>query len=65
MRDISSDSMARTLVNSYIARHGVPEMLLTDRGANLTSTTLKKTCELLGIKKIQTTVYRLSVYIRV
>ena len=36
---------------------GVPEALLSDRGANLLSHLMRDVCELLGTKKLNTTAY--------
>ncbi|KAG5876855.1 hypothetical protein JTB14_023549 [Gonioctena quinquepunctata] len=40
-----------------IVRHGSPKKLLTDRGANFTSTLFKEVCKVLGIEKLQTASY--------
>ena len=37
---------------------GVPESLLSDRGANLLANVMKEVCELLGITKLNTTAYQ-------
>ena len=40
-----------------ICRHGVPEELLSDRGANFLSELIQGICDLLGMKKINTSGY--------
>ena len=37
--------------------HGIPEELLSDRGANFLSGLIQDTCRLLGVKKINTSGY--------
>jgi len=49
--------LVRLLVNEVIPMFGVPEALLSDRGANLLSHVIKDVCELLGIHKLNTTAY--------
>ncbi|KAG5872446.1 hypothetical protein JTB14_008946 [Gonioctena quinquepunctata] len=38
-------------------KHGSPKRLLTDRGANFTSSLFKEVCKVLGIEKLQTASY--------
>ena len=45
------------LVDHIICRHGMPEMLISDRGANLLSTLMKEVSEVMGMRKINTTAY--------
>jgi transposase InsO family protein len=40
-----------------LARYGVPNQLLSDRGPNFLSNLIKEVCILMGIKKINTTAY--------
>ena len=40
-----------------ITRHGVPEQLLSDRGANFLSELLLEVCKLMGIEKLNTSGY--------
>ena len=59
--DQKAESIARLLVEHVVARHGVPEQLLSDRGPNFLSELLREVCTLLGIEKINTSAYhRLS-----
>ena len=37
-----------------MCRHGIPEELLSERGANFLSTLIQEVCQLLGVKKINT-----------
>ena len=48
------------LVEKVIPFFGVPETLLSDRGTNLLSLLMKDICQLLGIKKVNTTAYHLQ-----
>ena len=49
--------LAHLLVEEVIPLFGVPEALLSDRGTNLLSTLMKDICEMMGIKKLNTTAY--------
>ena len=51
-----AETIAHLLVNE-ICRHGVPEHLLSDRGANFLSELEQDVCKLLPIKKINTSGY--------
>ncbi len=55
--DQSAETIARLLVEHTICRHGVPNELLSDSGANFLSDFMTEICELTGIKKINTTAY--------
>ena len=57
MADQKADTIARILVEQVICRHGVPEQLLSDRGTNFLSELIKGVCDILGIKKINTSGY--------
>lgn len=49
--------IARLLAEEVVPFFGVPESLLSDRGTNLLSHLMLSLCELLGIKKLNTTAY--------
>ena len=49
--------IARLLVEEMVPLFGVPEALLSDKGTNLLSHLMKDVCEMLGIKKLNTTAY--------
>ena len=49
--------IVRLLVEEIVPLFGVPEALLSDRGTNLLSHLMLDVCELLGIKKLNTTAY--------
>ena len=61
-----TETIAREFVTRIIVQFGVPKNLLTDRGANFTSSLIKETCKLLKIKKLQRSSYnpRLTDYAR-
>ena len=56
-KDQTALTIAHLLVEYVISRHGVPTELLSDRGPAFTSQLLKEVCDLMGIKKINTTAY--------
>ncbi len=55
----STETIARLMVEHNNGRHGVPNELLSDRGANCLSDLMTEICELTGIKKINTTAYHI------
>lgn len=55
--DQKASRLARLLAEEVVPLFGVPEALLSDRGTNLLSFLMKDVCELLGIRKINTTAY--------
>ncbi|CAA9996130.1 unnamed protein product [Nesidiocoris tenuis] len=57
LTDISSRSIADTLIRKYFVSHGMPERIVSDRGANFTSDLIKELCQTYGIWKVQTTAY--------
>lgn len=57
VKGISAAEVGEVFVKKMVARHGCPGRLLTDRGANFTSTLMRRVCELLGVKQIFTTAY--------
>jgi len=52
-----AERIARLLCEEIVPLFGVPEALLTDRGANLLSHLVLDVCALLGIEKLNTTAY--------
>ena len=55
--DQKAERLAKLLCEEIIPLFGVPEALLTDRGANLLSHLMLDVCALLGIEKLNTTAY--------
>ena len=57
----ASDQLALTIANLFVqevvCRHGVPAQLLSDRGKAFLSLLLREVCEILGVKKLNTTAY--------
>ena len=56
--DQKSPRLVRLIVDELIPVFGVLEAILFDRGANLLSHLMMDICELLGIRKLNTTAYR-------
>ncbi len=57
MPDQKTDTIARLLVEHVICRHGIPEELLSGRGTNFLSDFILSICEVLGMKKLNTSRY--------
>ena len=55
--DQKSQRIAEILVREVVPFCGVPESLLSDRGANLLSHLMLDICKLLGVQKLNTTAY--------
>ena len=55
--DQKAERIVRILVDEIIPFCGVPEALLSDWGKNLLSHLMHDVCELLGVKKLNTTAY--------
>ena len=55
--DQKSTRIARLIAEELIPLFGVPEAVLSDRGANLLSHLMIDLCELMGIRKLNTTAY--------
>ena len=57
----TEDQTALTIANLFVwevvCRHGVPSQLLSDRGAAFLSQLMAQVCEVLGVKKVNTTAY--------
>lgn len=54
----SSAEVAKTLVEKFILKYGIPNIIATDRGTEFTSELFKNVCKLLKIKKLESTSYR-------
>lgn len=55
--DQTAPTIARLLVEGIVSRHGVPGQLLSDRGPSFLSRLVLEICEVLGVKKINTSAY--------
>jgi hypothetical protein len=55
--DQKADTIAQTLVEEVIARHGAPRRILTDRGANFMSEVIAEVTKIFNIHKISTSPY--------
>lgn len=54
----TSTEVAKALVSNFFLRYGIPQEIATDRGSEFISTTMTEVCNLLKIKKLQSTAYR-------
>ena len=57
MPDQKAETVAKLFVEQIVCRHGIPEELLSDRGANFLSTLVQDICKTLGVRKINTSGY--------
>jgi transposase InsO family protein len=55
--DQKAETVAKLFVEQIVCRHGTPEELLSDRGTNFLSSVIQEVCQLLNIKKINTSGY--------
>ena len=56
-QDQTALTIAQLLVTGVISRHGVPRELLSDRGAAFLSSLLREVCQIMGLRKVNTTAY--------
>ena len=56
-RDQTALTIARLFVEHIVSRHGVPAQLLSDRGTAFLSRLMREICQILGVKKMNTTAY--------
>ena len=57
LKNMEASSVARVFVNDFVCRFGVLESLHTEKGRNFESALIKEICQLLGVRKTQTTPY--------
>ena len=57
MRDQTAESVCSALLNGWIYRYGVPDMLLTDQGRNVDGEAVRKMCARFGINKKHSSAY--------
>lgn len=50
-------TVAKSFVNNFILRYGVPAEIVTDQGTEFMSTIFSETCKILNIKKLNSTAY--------
>ena len=55
--DITAETVARTFINGWISRFGVPSTVTTNRGSQFESALWTQLMQLLGSKRICTTAY--------
>ena len=57
MKDISAETVARTLIDSWISVFGVPATITSDRGSQFTSSLFRDFHHSLGFEHLKTTAY--------
>ena len=60
LRGIKSTDVARALINKIFSVVGYPNLIMSDRGRNLTGGVVRELREVMGIRGIQTTAYNPS-----
>lgn len=50
-------TIAKSFVDNFILRYGIPETIVSDQGTELIATTLKEACKILQIKQLASTAY--------
>jgi transposase InsO family protein len=58
LREQTAEEIAKAFVENVVLIYGLPQVVLSDCGANFLSETFKNMCKLLGIRKIQSTSFR-------
>jgi transposase InsO family protein len=58
MKEQTAEEVLKAFVDNVILVYGLPQVVLSDCGANFLSGTFMVICKLLGIKKIKTTPFR-------
>lgn len=53
-----AETVARAFVDEVVARHGVPNKLLTDQGRNFEADLIKQVFHLLGVNKLKTSPFQ-------
>ena len=56
-RTQTARTMAKTLLDKFIVHYGLPKKILMDQGQNFESQLVADLCELMGVQKIQTSLY--------
>ena len=57
MPDQRAEMIATLFIEHIVCRHGIPEELLSDRGTNFLSSLIQEICQVLSVKKINTSGY--------
>jgi hypothetical protein len=52
-----AETVTREFVQNIVLKYGIPEVILTEQGANFLSELFTNICKLLQIRKVQTTVF--------
>ena len=50
-------TVAKTFVENFILRYGIPDEIATDRGTEFINSTMREVCKLLNINQLQSTAY--------
>ncbi len=58
LQNKEAETVAKSFVNNFILRYGIPSEIVSDRGSEFMNETLDKACKLLKIKKLNSTAYR-------
>ena len=54
---VDDETVARTILKTWIYRFGTPERLVSDQGGNVAGELIQELCRLLNVQKIRTTPY--------
>ena len=57
IRGKDAETVAKTYVENFILRYGIPKIVVTDQGTEFMSTTFQSVCKLLGVKQMNSTAY--------
>ena len=65
LQSIRATTIADALIYHVICRHGIPNVLHSDRDTSYLVNIVRETCKLLNIKKTQTTILHPSAMVKV
>lgn len=55
--DMQAATVARVLVDGIVCRHGVPDVIHSDRGGSFENAVIRQLCIMLGMQKVRTSPY--------
>lgn len=57
IKNKETETVARSIIQNFVLRFGIPKVIATDRGSEFVSSTMVEICKLLKIEKLTSTAY--------